>query len=35
MIHNFINIEKWNELPPAYKSIVRTASVDGERVDAG
>ena len=26
MIHNFINIEKWNALPPAYKSIVRTAS---------
>ena len=26
MLHNFINIEKWNSLPPAYKSIVRTAS---------
>ena len=26
MIHNFINIEKWNQLPPIYKSIVRTAS---------
>src|ERR1700750_1311052 len=26
MIHNFINIDKWNELPPAYKSLVRTAS---------
>ena len=26
MLHNFINIDKWNALPPAYKSIVRTAS---------
>jgi TRAP-type mannitol/chloroaromatic compound transport system substrate-binding protein len=26
MLHNFINIGKWNALPPAYKSIVRTAS---------
>ena len=26
MIHNFINIEKWNALTPSYKSIVRTAS---------
>ena len=26
MLHNFINIEKWNALPPAYKSMVRTAS---------
>jgi TRAP-type mannitol/chloroaromatic compound transport system substrate-binding protein len=26
MLHNFINMEKWNQLPPAYKSIVRTAS---------
>ena len=26
MIHNFINLDKWNELPPAYKSIIRTAS---------
>ena len=26
MIHNFINIDKWNGLPPAYKSLVRTAS---------
>ena len=25
-LHNFINIEKWNSLPPAYKSIVRSAS---------
>ncbi len=25
MLHNFINIEKWNSLTPAYKSIVRTA----------
>jgi TRAP-type mannitol/chloroaromatic compound transport system substrate-binding protein len=24
-VHHFINIDKWNELPPAYKSIVRTA----------
>ena len=27
MLHNFINIEKWNALPPTYKSIVRTASM--------
>jgi TRAP-type mannitol/chloroaromatic compound transport system substrate-binding protein len=26
MVHNFINLERWNELPAAYKSIVRTAS---------
>src|SRR6188508_1063306 len=26
MIHNFINVDKWNALPPAYKSLVRTAS---------
>jgi TRAP-type mannitol/chloroaromatic compound transport system substrate-binding protein len=26
MLHNFINIDKWNQLPPAYKSIVRSAS---------
>ncbi len=26
MIHNFINLDKWNALPPAYKSIVKTAS---------
>jgi TRAP-type mannitol/chloroaromatic compound transport system substrate-binding protein len=26
MIHNFVNLAKWNELPESYKSIVRTAS---------
>jgi TRAP-type mannitol/chloroaromatic compound transport system substrate-binding protein len=26
MLHNFINIEKYNALPPAYKSLVQTAS---------
>src|SRR6202171_3284285 len=26
MLHNFINLDKWNALPPAYKSLVRTAS---------
>jgi TRAP-type mannitol/chloroaromatic compound transport system substrate-binding protein len=26
MLHNFINIEKWNQLTPTYKSIMRTAS---------
>jgi TRAP-type mannitol/chloroaromatic compound transport system substrate-binding protein len=26
MLHNFINLERWNALAPAYKSIVRTAS---------
>jgi len=25
-LHNFINLDKWNALSPAYKSIVRTAS---------
>ncbi len=35
MLHNFINIDKWNALPPAYKAVVRTASDDGEHLDAG
>jgi TRAP-type mannitol/chloroaromatic compound transport system substrate-binding protein len=26
MLHNFINLDKWNALSPAYKSILRTAS---------
>jgi TRAP-type mannitol/chloroaromatic compound transport system substrate-binding protein len=26
MIHAFINLDKWNELSPTYKSVVRTAS---------
>jgi len=26
MLHNFINIEKWNSLTPTYKSVIRTAS---------
>jgi TRAP-type mannitol/chloroaromatic compound transport system substrate-binding protein len=26
MLHNFINVDKWNSLTPTYKSIVRTAS---------
>src|SRR4249919_304080 len=26
MLHNFINIDKWNSLSPTYKSIVRTCS---------
>jgi TRAP-type mannitol/chloroaromatic compound transport system substrate-binding protein len=26
MLHNFINIEKWNELPRSYQAIVRSAS---------
>jgi TRAP-type mannitol/chloroaromatic compound transport system substrate-binding protein len=26
MLHNFINIDKWNALTPAYQSLVRTAS---------
>ena len=25
-LHNFVNIDKWNSLPPAYKSIIKTAS---------
>jgi TRAP-type mannitol/chloroaromatic compound transport system substrate-binding protein len=35
MIHNFVNIDKWNTLPPAYKSLVRTASsMANERMQA-
>ena len=26
MIHNFINLDKWNALTPAYRSVVRTCS---------
>jgi TRAP-type mannitol/chloroaromatic compound transport system substrate-binding protein len=26
MLHNFINIDKWNSLSPNYKAVVRTAS---------
>jgi TRAP-type mannitol/chloroaromatic compound transport system substrate-binding protein len=26
-IHNFVNLDKWNELPSAYKSLIRSASV--------
>ena len=26
MLHNFVNIEKWNALPPSYQSIIKTAS---------
>jgi TRAP-type mannitol/chloroaromatic compound transport system substrate-binding protein len=26
MVHNFININKWNELSSSYKLIVRAAS---------
>jgi TRAP-type mannitol/chloroaromatic compound transport system substrate-binding protein len=26
MIHNFINLDKWNSLSPAYRSLIRTAS---------
>ena len=26
MIHNFINLAKWNALTPTYKSIIKTAS---------
>jgi TRAP-type mannitol/chloroaromatic compound transport system substrate-binding protein len=26
MIHNFINIDKWNALPATYKSVIRTCS---------
>jgi TRAP-type mannitol/chloroaromatic compound transport system substrate-binding protein len=26
MLHNFVNLAKWNSLPPMYKSIIRTAS---------
>jgi TRAP-type mannitol/chloroaromatic compound transport system substrate-binding protein len=27
MLHNFINLEKWNALTPTYKSIIKTASM--------
>jgi TRAP-type mannitol/chloroaromatic compound transport system substrate-binding protein len=26
MLHNFINLDKWNELPKGYQSLLRTAS---------
>jgi TRAP-type mannitol/chloroaromatic compound transport system substrate-binding protein len=26
MLHNFINLEKWNALPKGYQSLIRTAS---------
>src|SRR6266516_5361898 len=26
MLHNFVNIEKWNELPKSYKTILETAA---------
>jgi TRAP-type mannitol/chloroaromatic compound transport system substrate-binding protein len=26
MVHHFINVDKWNQLPASYKSLVRTAS---------
>jgi TRAP-type mannitol/chloroaromatic compound transport system substrate-binding protein len=26
MLHNFVNLDKWNSLPAAYKSLIRTAS---------
>jgi len=26
MVHNFINLDKWNALSPSYKAVVRTAS---------
>jgi len=29
MLHNFINLEKWNQLPKGYQSILRTASEAG------
>ena len=28
MLHNFINLDKWNELPKAYQAIVRSASAE-------
>jgi TRAP-type mannitol/chloroaromatic compound transport system substrate-binding protein len=40
MLHNFINLERWGSLPPAYRSILRTASAMANewmqaRYDAG
>jgi TRAP-type mannitol/chloroaromatic compound transport system substrate-binding protein len=40
MLHNFINIEKWNSLSPAYKAIIRAASAQAHtwmqaKYDAG
>jgi TRAP-type mannitol/chloroaromatic compound transport system substrate-binding protein len=26
MLHNFINLDKWNALPPTYKAIIRSSS---------
>ena len=34
MLHNFINLDKWNALPKTYQAIVKTAS-RRRRVDAG
>ena len=40
MLHHFINLDKWNALPPSYQSIVRSASAVANawmlaRYDAG
>jgi TRAP-type mannitol/chloroaromatic compound transport system substrate-binding protein len=40
MLHNFINLEKWNELPKSYQAIVRSASAEAHewmlaKYDAG
>src|SRR5207248_2192738 len=26
MLHNFVNLAKWNALPPAYKAIIKSSS---------
>ena len=32
MLHNFINIDKWNALPPTYKAMVRTGVGHGQHL---
>ncbi len=35
MLHNFVNLGKWNELPKTYQSIVQSRLACGEHDDAG
>ena len=35
MLHNFINLEKWNELPKNYQAIVHAASHVANTIDDG
>ena len=35
MLHHFINLDKWNELPKSYQAIVQTALAFRARLDDG